>query len=184
MQWLERFDSKRKNVSVSMEIFYEVAQGGFALSRNGDEKLDIAQTPAEMWEAGWEYVPMANLLTPEQMTMKPDDLVRSLGRLQAGTLLATRDWKAKRMRGGDLMGSGLVGSWAPAGSGKPREVYYLQGGVADKVSYAGIGIVELGAEKRANVVAMLAGIDEDEAAAAVAGKINDLSDEIGAIAKR
>jgi hypothetical protein len=140
-----------------------VAMCGFALSRAvGDEATDArpAGTPEEFWDAGWEYVPMSALLTPEQMAMDAKDIANVAAKAPKGSLLRTRDFKAKRMIGGSLMSTGLVGSWTPPGSNQARDVYFLQGGINGVVHYPGMGLVEQGAEVKAGIETMLAADEE------------------------
>jgi hypothetical protein len=159
-KWIERWIDKRKNVAVSMEVLYGVADSGFAVGRvaapdgKGGEEIPGAQTPREFWEAGWEFVPMSALLTPEQMKMDSRDICRVAAEAPKESLLRTRDFKAKRMVGGSLFGSGLVGSW------NGRDVYFMQGGVSGQVHYPGMGLVEQGAEPKAGIETMLAQAEE------------------------
>ena len=154
-KWIERWMDKRKNVAVSMEVLYGVAESGFAVARNAkSENIPYSETPEEFFAAGWEYVPMSAFLTEDEMKLPARDIAAVAAKAPKDSLLRTRDFVAKRMVGGSLFGNGLVGSW------NGREVYFMQGGVAGNVHYPGMGLVEQGAEPKAGIETMLAAAEE------------------------
>lgn len=148
--WIERYKTKRKKVAVSMEVLYALNECGFAVARSGDTRIEGAETPLEFWNAGWEYVPMTQLLPEELLDGDLDTILGAAAKAPKDSLLRTRDWKNKRMIGGSLLNGGLEGNW------KGRKVYFMQGGVNHQVHYPGFAFVEQGAEPRAAIETMLA----------------------------
>lgn len=116
---------------VSQEVTYDYAQSGFAVQMfEGDARWD--DTPDDMAEAGWNYVPLATAPKEIRATWKVNEGGADMGR--------------SRRPGAP----GMIGLW------NSREVAFLYGGLAGKLDYRGVGLVEQGAETEAEVVKLLA----------------------------
>jgi len=127
---LGAYGASRKGMTVSQEVMYHLAECGFAVRRkDGDLNFAWLDTPPDLWEAGWCYMPAKTA---------PEDLI------------LTRDWDKRRMRERTSRGT-CIGKW------KGRDTYFLIGGLTGQtVYYNGVGLVPAGAEPRAAIEVMVA----------------------------
>ena len=135
----------RHKWTVSMEVDYRLSESGFLIR---DTSVN-AQTPADLLELGWSYVPL----------LEAED-----------GLLESYDFKKNRMASRREDGS-FYGSW------KKRDTLLLKGGLEGNVHFKGMGLVEYGAEPTADLVSLVAGLDpEDTPEGRALALMNEFSD--------